>query len=124
MNAVAISREFRAALDSADVSKLSAIWGHVFPNLPQPSGRDQVEVVMHHARTAADSVGLAARLYSHAWLRERGHKSGLPREMRPANERRESIIVPAVGVSVGTLSRRADRREEAAAVEAVMAGGW
>ncbi|MHA1547424.1 MAG: hypothetical protein ACTSYE_00675 [Alphaproteobacteria bacterium] len=112
---------FRQCLDTVDAVRLLALWKHVYPNLPQPKDLPTARIVMHHARTGAESMRLEARLYSHAWLMERGHKSELPRELRPPVERRESIIVPAVGVCVRTASAFADRKEQAKAVEKVMA---
>jgi len=55
---------------------------------------------MHIARTAAASLPLAARAYSHRWLLERDLPSHLPDAMRPSAERIYPKIVDAVGISV------------------------
>lgn len=116
-----VSSAFRQALNEADGARLLGIWGHVFPDLPQPRDKEAAEVILHKARTEAESVRLEARLYSHAWLTERMHKSGLPDDLRPPGERVSPLIVRSVGVAVKTTSSFPDRIEEAKAVEKVMA---
>lgn len=117
----AISAAFRQCLDQADTKRLRAIWREVYPGLPQPVTDDQAEIVLHRARTGSESTRLEARLYSHAWLTERAYPSDLPDNLRPPGERISPVIVPAVGVAVRTASQFADRKEEAKAVEKVMA---
>ena len=110
------SRAFREALADADVGRCMALWAAVRPHMPQPGSRLEAEVMMHGARTAAESIPLPKRLYSHGWLEERGYKSELPDDLRP--EPRRPVIVSAVGISVN-FSR--GRREEAKYIERVMA---
>lgn len=109
-----IGGAFREALADGDVERCRCLWGAVYPYLPQPRDRAEAEVAMHQARTAADSLPLAKRLYSHAWLTERAMRSELPRNLRPPR------IVPAVGISVNTLSHDADLIERAATIERAM----
>jgi hypothetical protein len=110
MNAV------RDALAAGDAGWLSRFWARIWPHLPGPASSAEAEIMMHHARTQAESLPLAKRLYSHAWLDERGLPSGLPDALRPW--RSEPRIVRAVGVGVrGSRLPRADARE----LERVMA---
>jgi hypothetical protein len=91
-------------LESGRVEVLRSLWSHVFPGLPQPESREQAEIVMHRARTEAESVSLKARAYSHAWLCERGLPSGLPDDLKPKAERIYPVVVSAVGVSINARS--------------------
>lgn len=112
--------EFRSALADGDALRVAELWGELFPQMPQPENTDECEVVLHQARTAAESLRLEKRLYSHAWLDERGWPSQLPDDLRPPPQRRgKPVIVSAVGVSVNAMN--AGRRDEAKAVEKVMA---
>jgi len=101
---VALQDEFRLMLESGRVEVLRSLWSHVFPGLPQPESREQAEIVMHRARTEAESVSLKARAYSHAWLCERGLPSGLPDDLKPKAERIYPVVVSAVGVSINARS--------------------
>lgn len=92
---------FRDALESGDLPYLRRYWSEAMPGFPQPSERD-AEMVMHHARTGADSVTLKARAYSHRWLEERGFPSGLPDHLKPKAERMYPKTAGAVGISVNT----------------------
>lgn len=89
--------EFRQLLEDGDVDGLWQAWGRVAPHLPQPKSREQAEITMHIARTAAASIPESARLYSHRWLTERSLPSQLPGDMLPR-------IVEAVGISVNFRS--------------------
>lgn len=77
--------------------------------------------MLHRARTTASSIPVHLRLYSHAWLEERGLPSGLPDELRPPMERVFPVIKSAVGVAVKTLSTDPERIERAKAVQHAMA---
>lgn len=110
----------REALEDLNVRRMLDVWEYLYPNLPQPGAPDAI-VVLHQARTGAESLELPKRLYSHAWLAERQHRSALPMDLRPAQEINGSVIVPAVGVSVNSMSSRRDRVEEAVEIEAIMA---
>ncbi len=119
---MSISAAFRAALYDADVRRTRHLWAQVSPDMPQPESDGEAEVIMHQARTAADSVPIQKRIYSHAFLAERGLPSQLPEGMKPPRERNgPPVIFPAALIGVGTLSSNCDRREEAKAMERAMA---
>ena len=86
-------------LEAGDVAGLTAHWAQAMPHLPQPS-REQAEIVMHMTRTATESLSLAARAYSHAWLTERLIPSQLPDHLKPAAEQLHPKVVGAVGIAV------------------------
>lgn len=116
------SAAFRSALYDGDVGRTRALWAAVSPDMPQPETYDEAEVIMHQARTGADSVPIQKRIYSHGFLDERGLPSQLPDGMKPPRERKgPPVIFSAALIGVGTTSKREDRREEAKAMEAVMA---
>ena len=96
--------EFRQLLEQGDAKALVDAWGRIFPGMPTPESVDDAAVAMHVARTAADTLHLRLRAYSHAWLLERGYPSQLPDELKPKAERIYPIIVDAVGISVGASS--------------------
>ncbi len=113
---------FRTALYDGDVHRTRHLWAQVSPDMPQPENYDEAEVIMHQARTAADSVPIHKRIFSHAFLAERGLPSQLPDGLKPPRERKgPPVIFPAALIGVGTFSKRADRREEAKAMEKAMA---
>ena len=85
--------DFRSLLEAGDVEGLRRAWRQAAPHLPQPKSYDEAEIVMHRARTEAETVGMRYRLYSHRWLLERMLPSGLPSELVPT-------VVEAVGISV------------------------
>jgi hypothetical protein len=110
--------EFRRCLDDCDVVALRQLWAHCFPHLPQPRTDVGALIILHRARTEANSSSLKKWAYSHRWLEDNGHQSGLPDHLKPAAERIYPKIVDAVGISVRSLSRR--HREEARALQSVM----
>ena len=112
-----ISGAFRDALRAGDVHRVRQLWAAVCPMMPQPKDLDEFKVIMHRARTEADSVPLHLRLYSHAWLEERAMASGLPDQLRP--DPIMPRIIAGVGVSVKSLSGRSSDR--AMAIQAAMA---
>lgn len=95
---------FRALLESGDVTGLQSAWANHYPRLPRPRTREQTEIVMHYARTEADSVSFRARAYSHAWLSERSLPSGLPDQLRASADRLYPRVAAAVGISVNAKS--------------------
>lgn len=95
---------FRAALEAGDIAAVRALWSAVSPHLPQPANDAEAEVSLHLARTAADSVSLDRRAWSHRWLTERGYPSQLPDRLRPSAERLYPRVVEAVGISVNLKS--------------------
>ena len=94
---------FRAALEAGDFRQLRRISEKAEPHLPKLTD-GQAEVVMHDARTRTKSVALAKRLWSHRWLSERGHQSGLPDRLRPSADQVCPRIASAVGIAVKTTS--------------------
>lgn len=94
--------EFQRALAEGDVRLLRRIWRTVFPHLPEPKDAAEAEATMHVARTAAESVPLKARAYSHRWCEERGLPSQLPDKLKPSAERMYPKIVEAVGIACKT----------------------
>lgn len=101
---------FRQALLDGDAPRCGQLWAGAFPNMPRPV---DVLTAMHTARTAANSIPKAKRLFSHEWLTERGHESLLPDELKPM----KPLVFDAVGVSVNTSSKRPERIEAANAFE-------
>lgn len=96
-----MSREaFRQLMEDGDVAGLRAAWGKISPHLPQPGSHEQAEIVMHAARTAAETVSFPKRAYSHRWLTERELPSQLPDRLKPSAERLYPRIAEAVGISV------------------------
>ncbi len=93
MNAAA----FRQLLEDGDVDGIMRHLAMTASHLPQPKNREQAEIMMHVARTAADTITLPARRYSDRWLRERGLPSKLPDDLKPT-------IAEAVGISVNFRS--------------------
>lgn len=91
---------FRNLLEAGDVAGLRAWWAVHAPNMPQPESAGAAEIVMHRARTEAESVSFAKRAWSHAWLCERSLPSGLPDHLKPRAQRLYPVVVEAVGISV------------------------
>ena len=94
----------RNLLEAGDVAGLCAFWREVLPNMPQPKSRADAEIVMHRARTEAESVSLRKRAYSHAWLCERELPSGLPDNLKPSAQRLYPVIKSGVGISINAKS--------------------
>jgi hypothetical protein len=80
--------EFRRCLVELDVKGVMALWAHLAPKEWQCRTEAEALASLHLARTAAESVPLKARLYSHSWLAERGHRSLLPGNLRPKGDNR------------------------------------
>lgn len=95
---------FRNLLETGDIDGCRAYFAANAPHLPQVETREQAEVVMHRARTEAESVSLKARAYSHRWLCERRLPSGLPDELRPQADRLYPERKVSVGISVNFRS--------------------
>lgn len=91
--------EFRNHLEAGDIDGCRAYWASQCPRMPQPESREQAEVVMHWARTEADSISLQARAWSHRWLTERNLPSGLPDRLKPSAERLYPVVREGVGIS-------------------------
>lgn len=101
---MAAQEEFRQALLDGDFRKLVAMWAAIFPHLPAPANDEQAEACMHQARTAANSLPLRARAYSHRWLTERLLPTHLPDSLRPAADRLYPQVAKGVLISVKATS--------------------
>ncbi len=95
-----MSAEFRQLLEEGDVAGLRSAWSRLRPGMPQPQSHGDAEIVMHLARTAAQTVTFRLRAYSHRWLTERSIPSQLPDRFRPRAERMYPQVVEAVAVGV------------------------
>ena len=114
---------FRNLLETGDIDGCRAYFAANAPHLPQVETREQAEIVMHRARTEAESVSLKARAYSHRWLCERRLPSGLPDALKPAADRLYPERRVAVGISFNFRSphlERAARIVQTAMEEAVL----
>jgi hypothetical protein len=121
--------EFRRCLEQLDVPGIRTLWACVSPQLPQPADDAQALIALHHARTQAESIPLKLRAYSHRWLLDQGHPSGLPDALKPKADRIYPRIVQAVaiGVRAGSpervpLARRIQSAMEYAVQEAFADG--
>lgn len=90
---------FRNLLAAGDFRGLRAAWAQLMPHLPQLATDEQAEIVMHRARTEADSLSIKARAWSHRWLTERDLPSGLPDDLKPDAERVYPVVAEAVGIA-------------------------
>ena len=113
------SSSFLRCLRERDVAGIMELWAHVAPQLPQPKTMYEAEVTLHYARTLCEGLSLKHRAYSHAWLLDHGHITGLPDELKTKAERMYPRVVDSVGVSVKALSNR--NIERASAMERAMA---
>lgn len=98
------SLAFRNLLEAGDAAACRRAWAQVAPHLPQPKDDAQADVLMHHARTGAESVEFAKRAWSHRWLTERSLPSGMPDALRPSAERMYPHVVEGVGIACKTVS--------------------
>jgi hypothetical protein len=94
------STAFRRCLLEVDVAGMRRLWAHVAPHLPQMATDAETLHAIHRARTQAESMPLRARAWSHRWLLDHGHESGLPDHLKPNAERIYPRIAEAVGLSV------------------------
>lgn len=101
---MSFAAQFRQCLQDGDLAALRGLWAQVMPHLPQPQTDAQALIVMHRARTEAQSVTFRARAWSHRWLTERALPSGLPDGLKPRAERLYPVIVDAVGICVKASS--------------------
>lgn len=94
------SAEIRRCLVELDIEGIVKVWHRVQPGLPVPSTRQEVLVTLHLARTAAISVPLRLRAYSHRWLTDQGYPSQLPDRLKARAERLYPRTESAVGIAV------------------------
>jgi len=95
---------FRQALLDGSATDVRALWALVYPQLPQPENDKEAAVVMHRARTEANSIPLDLRAYSHRWLTERGLPSGLADHLRPRAERMYPVVAEGTAIAVRSRS--------------------
>jgi hypothetical protein len=93
---------FQRCLADLDIDGVLALWRRVQPGLAAPSTRAEALVSLHMARTAAISVALKLRAYSHRWLIDHGYPSQLPDRLKPHAERLYPQTTGAVGISVNS----------------------
>lgn len=99
---MSLNGEFRDALERGDLTWLCRFWREKAPNMPQPQDYGEAAIVMHRARTEAETVSLPKRAYSHRWLEERAYPSGLPDHLKPQADRIYPRVAEAVGISIKT----------------------
>lgn len=92
--------DMRRCLEELDVVAARQMWAALSPHLPQPSTDADVLATLHMARTAAESMPLRSRAYSHRWLQDRGLPSRLPDHMKQPAERLYPRVVGSVGIAV------------------------
>lgn len=110
---------FRDLLEAGDVRALRRYWAERAPNMPQPKSPEEAEIIMHRARTEAESVSLRHRAYSHAWLVERGLPSGLPDHLKASADKLYPVVKTGVMISVNFSNKW--MRPAAGEVHAAMA---
>jgi hypothetical protein len=68
---VRYAAEFRRCLVDLDVAGARRLWAHVHPGWDQPTSDYEMLVLLHLARTRANSILPKLRSYSRRWLAER-----------------------------------------------------
>lgn len=114
------SAEIRRCLVELDIEGIVRVWHRVQPGLPVPSTRLEVLVALHLARTAAVTVPLRLRAYSHRWLTDNGYPSQLPDRLKPQAERIYPRTESAVGIAVKSKYPVVKNAIETAMVQAVL----
>ncbi len=109
---------YRECLADLDVRRARMLWKETMGHLPQPATDHDMLIILHIARTQAESSPFGQRAYSHRWLSERGHPSCLPDNLKPRAEQIHPVVVKAVGVSVESVSP--EGRARAKAIEKAM----
>jgi hypothetical protein len=92
----------RRCLSDLDIDGAIAVWAKVSPGQPPPATRQEVLIALHMARTAARSINMAKRVYSHCWLLDHGYPSQLPDILKPRAEWMYPRAVGGVGISVNS----------------------
>jgi hypothetical protein len=91
MTVAVSSAAMRSILQDLDVQAARLAWG-------EPDDAKTL-VMLHMARTAAKSIPMGLRAYSHRWLVDHGLPSQLPDELKPKAERMYPQVVSAVGIA-------------------------
>ncbi len=94
--------EIRRCLIELDYEGIVLIWSHLKPGAPVPKNRAEAVLALHLGRTAANSVPMRLRAYSHRWLIDNGYPSQLPDRLRPRAERLYPKATGSVGISVNS----------------------
>lgn len=89
------------ALEEGDVKFILRNWSTLFPAYPAPKDEEEAEITLHVARTAAQSVQMELRNYSHKWLMERGYPSMLPQHLREIAVKGQTGIGVSLRGSIG-----------------------
>ena len=89
-----------SVLIAGDADAFMRLFNAALPHLPRFNTPAEAEAALHMARTAARTVPLGSRLYSHKWLTERGYRSLLPNDLLPKPEMVEPVIIASVGICV------------------------
>lgn len=92
MTVSASASAMRGILKDLDVAAAGRAWG-------EPDAAKTL-VMLHMARTAAKTIPMTLRAYSHRWLIDHGLPSQLPDELKPKAERVYPRVVSAVGIAV------------------------
>lgn len=100
-----MNADFRRCLETLDVPGIRALWAKHSPHLSQPKDDAEALVALHMARTAAESLSIKDRAYSHRWLDERNLPSQLPDRLKRSADRLYPQNKYGVGVSFGFKSR-------------------
>lgn len=115
--------EFHRCLMTADVSGIMRVWKATNPNMPQPSPVEAL-ITLHIARVDADSIPDKEKLYSLAFLDERGYRKVEGRWIFGTPKRSE--VFEAAGIASKSanpeVSKRIVRAMEDAYLDALAAG--
>lgn len=93
--------EFRHYLIAMDVPALRRYWQMIFPDQLNPSSDAEALLAAHMTRLTTESMPIASRLYSYAWLRERGYPTDLPPSLAKHKDYIPKMLAASVGISVG-----------------------
>jgi hypothetical protein len=97
MTVAVSSAAMRSILKDLDVAAAGRAWGE--------ADDAKTLVMLHMARTAAKSIPMGLRAYSHRWLVDHGLPSQLPDRLKPKAERMYPQVVSAVGIAVKMRDR-------------------
>jgi hypothetical protein len=96
---MSLASAFKRCLETLDVVGIRKLWAVVSPNAKRLR-EDEAEIALHMARTASESLSDAMRLYSHAFLTERGLPS------LPATGQRARVLRSSSARALRRLSRQ------------------
>lgn len=96
------SAEIRRCLIELDVEGIMNVGSRLRSGVPPPKTRADALVTLHLGRTAANSIPMRLRAYSHRWLLDHNYPSQLPDRLKPRAERLYPKAIGAVGISVNS----------------------